>query len=105
VWKRRVAHADLKVQRPERDVETCNDGMKVCWASSERQAGRPIAHKTETPAMCAGVGGFPRERVNMSGSHERKTLPEGASLAMETRASAVEASRLKGGCSQDWLPH
>ena len=38
-------------------------------------------------------------------SHERKTIPAGASLAAETRASAVGASRLKAGCSQDWLPH
>jgi len=29
----------------------------------------------------------------------------GASLAAETRAFAVGASRLKAGCSQDWLPH
>jgi hypothetical protein len=35
----------------------------------------------------------------------RRAIPEGTSLATETRASAVGASRLKGGCSQDWLPH
>jgi hypothetical protein len=35
---------------------------------------------------------------------ERESLG-GASLATETEASAGEESRLKGGCSQDWLPH
>ena len=34
---------------------------------------------------------------------ERRSLA-GASLATETKASAVGASRLKAGCSQDWLP-
>jgi len=35
---------------------------------------------------------------------ERRSLA-GASLAAETRAAAAGASRLKAGCSQDWLPH
>ena len=35
-------------------------------------------------------------------SHEAE---DEASLATETGVSAVGASRLKGGCSQDWLPH
>jgi hypothetical protein len=41
-----------------------------------------------------------RLRIHRSGERSRR-----ASLATETRASAVGASRLKGGCSQDWLPH
>jgi hypothetical protein len=35
---------------------------------------------------------------------QAKNAP-GASLATDTGASALGASRLKGGCSQDWLPH
>jgi hypothetical protein len=38
-------------------------------------------------------------------SHERQTVPSGASLAAETDLSQGEVSRLKAGCSQDWLPH
>jgi hypothetical protein len=33
--------------------------------------------------------------VNMSRSHERKTIPEGTSLATETSASALGESRLE----------
>src|ERR1700678_1089038 len=32
-------------------------------------------------------------------------VPSGASLAAETGESQGEESRLKAGCSQDWLPH
>jgi hypothetical protein len=41
------------------------------------------------------------KRVHMS---ERRSLA-GASLAAETSGSPGEESRLKAGCSQDWLPH
>jgi hydrogenase maturation protease len=36
---------------------------------------------------------------------ERDTVPAGGSLGAETCAAAIEESRLKSGCSQDWLPH
>jgi hypothetical protein len=35
---------------------------------------------------------------------DRQSLA-GASLAAETFAARYEKSRLKAGCSQDWLPH
>jgi len=35
---------------------------------------------------------------------DRRSLA-GASLAAETYVSRGEESRLKAGCSQDWLPH
>jgi hypothetical protein len=41
----------------------------------------------------------------MSRSHERQTIPSGASLAAKTDSARYEKSRLKAGCSQDWLPH
>jgi hypothetical protein len=41
------------------------------------------------------------KRVHMS---DRRSLT-GASLAAETDESRDEESRLKAGCSQDWLPH
>src|SRR5580700_2905734 len=41
------------------------------------------------------------KRVHRS---DRRTLT-GASLAAETDESRDEESRLKAGCSQDWLPH
>jgi len=36
---------------------------------------------------------------------ERDTVPAGRSLVAETGAAASDESRLKAGCSQDWLPH
>src|SRR5580700_81657 len=41
------------------------------------------------------------KRVHTSGGQSR----EGTSLAAETGECASEESRLKAGCSQDWLPH
>jgi hypothetical protein len=35
---------------------------------------------------------------------DRRSLA-GTSLAAETFAARYEKSRLKAGCSQDWLPH
>ena len=34
-----------------------------------------------------------------------KTIASGAPLAAETGVTRGEESRLKAGCSQDWLPH
>jgi hypothetical protein len=42
-----------------------------------------------------------RCRVHMS---DRQSL-SGTSLAAETDSARNEKSRLKAGCSQDWLPH
>ena len=47
------------------------------------------------------VRNFRHCRVHMS---DRRSLA-GASFAAETMASAAGGSRLKTGCSQDWLPH
>ena len=38
-------------------------------------------------------------------SRECETICSGMSLAVETDARAGGESRLKAGCSQDWLPH
>jgi hypothetical protein len=45
--------------------------------------------------------GQERACIHMS---DRRFLP-GTSLAAETFAARYEKSRLKAGCSQDWLPH
>jgi len=60
-----------------------------------------------------GMGGFAAlSRESLPESYETCRVPmsdgrslAGASLAVENRASAAGASRLKAGCSQDWLPH
>jgi hypothetical protein len=51
------------------------------------------------------AGGLSVRRAPEARSHERGAVPSGASLAAETGECAGEESRLKAGCSQDWLPH
>ena len=43
--------------------------------------------------------------VTREGVHTNDRDPLGASLASETGGCTDEKSRLKAGCSQDWLPH
>ena len=62
-----------------------------------------IASEMGTPEIDSTIRrGAPRpKRVHTS---DRRSLA-GTSLAAETDESRDEESRLKAGCSQDWLPH
>jgi hypothetical protein len=66
--------------------------------------GTPLRRTGRHPGTCVRrlhSWGRAFERVHTS---ERRSSG-GASLGPGTEASAGEENRLKGGCSQDWLPH
>jgi hypothetical protein len=44
-------------------------------------------------------------QVGWSRARKTRLHERGPSLAAETAGCAGEQSRLKAGCSQDWLPH